>query len=311
MYLLDERRSPRRPGRRRAALPLLAAVLVLGAGAAPAALAQAPEPARQTLTVASDRTILPVSQAQPSDTGRPDEGDPSMWRGVLAFLGWILLALVVAGFLVWTVLGRRGGGARSGPAEPRDPPPGTAVAEAAALPARDGPPARDLTVLTFDRADGAERAFGDVRGRAGDAPWIRDVAFVECRHHGRIAVRGTFAGHYLDEEDVGRAARDGTVAGTVAETVVALAFGPPEVAARLAAGDAHADGGTRLEAIRAALPERSSGIVSLAPPPHADAMIAAFADRPARVTRHRLSAVDAAALEATAAAAPPAAPPAA
>ena len=133
-------------------------------------------------------------------------------------------------------------------------------------PAAIPPPAtRDLVVLAFARADGAERAFGDVCGPSpGGAPWARDLAFVECHHRGRIVVRGTFAGHWVDVEDVAASAREGTAEGAVAETVVGVAFGPPAFAGHLAAGGSAGERAALLDTVRAALPEQSSGIVALA-----------------------------------------------
>jgi hypothetical protein len=150
-------------------------------------------------------------------------------------------------------------------ADTPEPGSGAATAPAGAAPAAPAPPAgdgdgdraaaaRELTVLTFAGEHTAEHAFGDVHGRAPDAPWARDVAFVECHHHGRIVERAAL-----------------------------------------------------LDTVRAALPERTSGIVALATPPEADAMIAAFDDRATRVSRHRLTSDEAAAVEAAIVPAPPAA----
>jgi hypothetical protein len=47
-------------------------------------------------------------QEQPRDSGHADPGESaSAWHDVVAFLGWILLACVVFGLLLWMVLGRR------------------------------------------------------------------------------------------------------------------------------------------------------------------------------------------------------------
>ena len=169
--------------------------------------------------------------------GRGGRGESaSAWHDVLAFLGWILLAVVVFGLLLWMVLGRRREGAsarcsaRRGPGAKASPPAPPVV------PRRQGQDARELAVLTFDHIEGAERAYADARGRANDAPWLREVVFVECHRHGRIVVRGTFAGHYLDVDDVADAIGHDTAVGAVAGAVVGLAFGPPGFAAGLVAG---------------------------------------------------------------------------
>src|SRR5690242_6258971 len=121
--------------------------------------------------------------SQAPGTGHKDAGESaSAWHGVLAFLGWILLALVVCGLLVWLAIGRRRADAprdrpdRSEPG-PASPPPSPADGRGEAGP-------QELTVLTFDHVEGAERAYADARGRANGAPWLREVAFVESHRHG-------------------------------------------------------------------------------------------------------------------------------
>ena len=269
------------------------------------------------VVVALATVAAPAVAQSPSGTGSKNAGESAnIWDGFLGFLGWVLLALGVAGFLVWMMLGRRRDDAAAGPAAAASPapPPASGPPEAAHTPAAasagdPAPATRDLVVLAFPRADGAEQAFGAVCGPApGGAPWARDVAFVEGHHRGRIVVRGTFAGHWVDVENVAASAREGTAEGAVAETVVGVAFGPPAFAGHLAAGGSPAERAALLDTVRAALPEQSSGIVALVAPPDADAMIAAFDDRATRVSRHRLAPEEAAALEAAVAAAPPAAP---
>jgi hypothetical protein len=212
-------------------------------------------------------------QAAPSDSGGAERGESaSAWHDVLAFLGWILLAVVVFGALLWMVLGRRRDttdrDASEAAVRAQAPPPPPVV------PRRRGQDARELAVLTFDHIEGAERAYADARGRANDAPWLREVVFVECHRHGRIVVRGTFAGHYLDVDDVADANGHDTAVGAVAGAVVGLAFGPPGFAAGLVAGGiaggvhesaAHTpqQSGALFDEIRRDIPTGSSGIVAL------------------------------------------------
>jgi uncharacterized membrane protein len=257
-------------------------------------------------------------QAAPSDSGGADPGESaSAWHDVLAFLGWILLAVVVFGALLWMVLGRRRERARpdasaAAPAQASPPPP---------VPARRREQdARELAVLTFDHIEGAERAYADARGRANDAPWLREVVFVECHRHGRIVVRGTFAGHYLDVDDVADAIGHDTAVGAVAGAVVGLAFGPPGFAAGLVAGGiaggvhesaAHTpqESGALFDEIRRDIPEGSSGIVALVSAEDSAALVEALHERAVRLTHHRLSDADAAALRTAVAQAPRAATP--
>ena len=259
-------------------------------------------------------------QAAPSDSGGADRGESaSAWHDVLSFLGWILLAVVVFGLLLWMVLGRRREGARPDASQPpaaveasRPPPP--------VVPRRQGQDARELAVLTFDHIEGAERAYADARGRADDAPWLREVVFVECHRHGRIVVRGTFAGHYLDVDDVADAIGRDTAEGAVAGAVVGLAFGPPGLAAGLVAGGiaggvhesavhTPAESGALFDEIRPDIPEGSSGIVALVSADDSAALIEALHERAVRLTHHRLSDAEAAALQAAVVQAPPATTP--
>jgi uncharacterized membrane protein len=239
-------------------------------------------------------------QEQPSDSGQADPGESaSAWHDVLAFLGWILLAVVVFGLLL------------SSPAAAAPPP--------RRVEARSEADARELTVLTFDHTEGAERAYADARGRANDAPWLREVVFVECHRHGRIVVRGTFAGHYLDVDDVADAIGHDTAVGAVAGAVVGLAFGPPGFAAGLVAGGVAGglhesskvpeERGALFDEIRRDIPEGSSGLVALVSAEDSAALVEALHERAVRLTHHRLSAAEGAALQAAVAQAPRAATP--
>ena len=259
-------------------------------------------------------------QAAPSDSGGADRGESaSAWHDVLSFLGWILLAVVVFGLLLWMVLGRRREGAQPQAAAPGEAAPAQ-TSPPPVVPRRHGQDARELAVLTFDHIEGAERAYADARGRASDAPWLREVVFVECHRHGRIVVRGTFAGHYLDVDDVADAIGQDTVVGAAAGALVGLAFGPPGFAVGLVAGGvaggvhetaAHTpeESGALFDEIRHDIPEGSSGIVALVSADDSAALIEALHERAIRLTHHRLSDAEAAALRAAVAQAPPAAAP--
>jgi uncharacterized membrane protein len=258
-------------------------------------------------------------QAAPSDSGGADRGESaSAWHDVLAFLGWILLAVVVFGLLLWMVLGRRRQDAPLDAAPPADG--AKASRTAPVVPRRQDAGGRELTVVTFDHIEGAERAYADARGRANEAPWLREVVFVECHRHGRIVVRGTFAGHYLDVDDVADAIGHDTAVGAVAGAVVGLAFGPPGFAAGLVAGGiaggvhesaAHTpeESGALFDEIRRDVPEGSSGIVALVSADDSAALTEALHEHAVRLTHHRLSDAEATALQAAVAQAPPAATP--
>ena len=61
----------------------------------------------------------------------------------------------------------------------------------------------DVGVAMFSGVPGAERAFADARERDPGADWLGDVAFLEVHRHGRIVVRGSVVGHYVDMDGEG------------------------------------------------------------------------------------------------------------
>jgi uncharacterized membrane protein len=178
----------------------------------------------------------------------------------------------------------------------------------------------DLAVLSFAHAEGAERAYSDVLESDTEAPWLREIAFVEHHKHDRIVVRGTFAGRYVDIEDESDPLGKKTAEGALTGAVVGCLFGPPGFAAGIVGGGlvgAHAQAapvpelhGAFFDEIRADVAEGSSALILLAAPDHVDAMVAALQTHRGTLVRHHLTAETAQALEAAVAGSPPAAPPA-
>ncbi|MEA2391618.1 MAG: hypothetical protein QOK31_1727 [Solirubrobacteraceae bacterium] len=180
--------------------------------------------------------------------------------------------------------------------------------------------ALDLAVLVFDTLYGAERAFADARERAGDEPWVDEVSFVEHHKHGRIVFRGTFAGRYVDVDDLGDAVGPDAVKGALTGALVGAVFGPPGFASLMVAGAAiggyeESKGrapeqqGPLFDEIRRDVPERSSAIVLLAGPEHVDAMVGEFEGLGGRLIRRTLPDDTVRALVDTVSWAPPAAEP--
>jgi len=166
----------------------------------------------------------------------------------------------------------------------------------------------DLTLMIFDHVGGAERAYADVLGASAASPWVHEIAFVEHHRHDRIVVRGTFAGRYVDLDDeadvvIGKRTAEGALTGAVA----GLLFGPTGFAVGLVGGAAAGSAGdprpahhlhdALIDEVRAEVPEKSSAVLLLASPEHADAMVAAFEGHRGRLIRHRLSPEGAHALE--------------
>jgi uncharacterized membrane protein len=179
----------------------------------------------------------------------------------------------------------------------------------------------DLAVVTFAHIEGAEHAYADVLDAAGQAPWTREIAFVEHHGHDRIVVRGTFAGHYVDIDDEGDVIGRKTAEGALTGALVGVVFaGPVGLAAGMVSGGAIggvAEANTAIpelrgaffDEVRADVPEGSSAVILLAAPEHVDAMVAAFAEKDGRLMRHHLTTEQAGALEAAVADSPEASPP--
>jgi hypothetical protein len=177
----------------------------------------------------------------------------------------------------------------------------------------------DIAILTFPHTEGAERAYGEVAPRAAGSAWPREVVLVECHHRGRIVMRGTFAGRYVNVDDLGDAIGKDTAEGAVAGAVLGLALGPPGLAAGLVtggtiggviqAGDVARPVGELFDEVRASVPEGHSAILAYAPAADIDEMIAAFGARAERVKRHTPAPAEAQALLDAVRDAPPAAGP--
>jgi uncharacterized membrane protein len=177
----------------------------------------------------------------------------------------------------------------------------------------------DLALITFKGEPAAASAFGTLRDRVGrTAAWTSEVAIVEHYRSGRMSVRGTFDGHYVDVEETDHVSVPGAGEGALTGAVVGVIFGPPGFAAGMVLGGligAEAGKPTELEAepellineLRDAVPRDHSAIALLAEPAHVDDLLSALGDSSnASVVRRPLSAEQASALIASIAADPPA-----
>jgi hypothetical protein len=91
-------------------------------------------------------------------------------------------------------------------------------------------------VAKFSGIDGAERAFADAHDRDPAADWMADAAFVGVARDGRIVVRGSVAGHYVDLDGEGDVIGPDTGKGAVAGAVIGFPLGPSAFAVGLVGG---------------------------------------------------------------------------
>ena len=184
----------------------------------------------------------------------------------------------------------------------------------------------DVALIRFDGEGTAVRRYAAARDRSSEPgrrghqdPWTRDVGFVERHHNGRLLLRGTFAGHYLDVDEGDRFSEQGAGEGAATGGLVGVLLGPPGIAVGLLLGmvvGAHRVGPQEVEdepealaeRLREAVPRESSAIVMMAPAAEVDEMLAALGDGANDVIRRTLADSEAAALEASLGSAPPSSP---
>lgn len=174
----------------------------------------------------------------------------------------------------------------------------------------------DFAVAQFDGEGTAVERYSAAKDRAGeDAPWMREVGFVEHRHNGRLALRGTFAGHYLDVDESDHVSERGAGEGAAAGGLVGVLAGPPGIAVGLLVGlivgaergpssDTEPEPGPLAEQLRKAVPRSSSAVVLIGDAPDVDAMLAALGESARRITRQTLTKDQVAELESSLSAAP-------
>ena len=177
----------------------------------------------------------------------------------------------------------------------------------------------DAGVATFAGIHGAEHAFTTARDRNPEADWLRQSAFVEVHRDGRVVIRGTVLGRYVDVADVGDVIGDATALAAIAGALPAFAFGPPAVATGLIGGATiggvveaiHAPrlDGPGLDAVREQVPQGSSAVVVISETDDIRAMADALASAASTFTQYRLSEAAEAELRSALADTPAAQPP--
>jgi uncharacterized membrane protein len=163
-------------------------------------------------------------------------------------------------------------------------------------------PANDplnVGVARFPGIAGAEQGFADARDRDPGAGWLGDAAFVEVHRDGRIVIRGSVAGHYVDLDGEGDVIGRDTGIGAVVGGALGFLLGPSAFAVGVVGG-ATAGGaaeakhvpvpaGAAVDAIRQQVPEGSSAIVVVADSGRVQAMFEALAGTAESVDQYLLT----------------------
>jgi uncharacterized membrane protein len=179
----------------------------------------------------------------------------------------------------------------------------------------------DFAVLSFDGLNAAVEAFAAARDRAGGAArWTSEVGFVEHHESGKLVLRGTFAGHYVDVDEAlhvsGRGTDEGVAVGGVIGTLLG---GPLGLAVGTVTGgwigsqvgeasETDAEPQPLAERLRAAVPRSGSAIVLIANANDVEELIAAIGETSAQAIRKALTPEEAAAVQASLSASPAASP---
>lgn len=181
----------------------------------------------------------------------------------------------------------------------------------------------DLAVARFDGEGTAVQRYAAAKERAersgGEASWTQKVGFVERHHNGRLLLRGTFAGHYLDVDESDRVSQKGAGEGAVAGGLIGVLLGPAGIAVGITLGgvigsktgdepETEAEPGALAERLRESLPPSASAIVLVAEQPEVDEMLGALDVDAQDVIRRTLTAEQQTELEQALRMAPPASP---
>jgi len=178
----------------------------------------------------------------------------------------------------------------------------------------------DFALVVFDGESTAAKRFAQAREQsAPGARWAREIGLVEHHHNGRLLLRGTFAGHYLDVDESDHVSQTGAGGGAVAGGLIGALAGPPGIAVGIVVGgiagaelgtptDGEAEPLLLVERLREAVPRSSSAIVLIAAAAEVDEMLAALSEEGGRSSRERLTDEQASALQTALASAPAVSP---
>jgi len=175
----------------------------------------------------------------------------------------------------------------------------------------------DFALLSFHGVNTAAEAFAAARGRSSSAAaWTTEVGFVEHHENGKLVLRGTFAGHYVDVDEALHTSERGTEEGVAVGAVIgALVAGPLGLAVGSVTGgtlgsqfgkpsETDVEPEPLAERLRAAVPRSGSAIVLIAAASDVDEMVAAVGQTGGQRIRKTLSPEETAALQASLRASP-------
>jgi len=169
----------------------------------------------------------------------------------------------------------------------------------------------DFALLSFAGVNRAYEAFAAARSRSGPSAWTSEVGFVEHHANGHLVLRGTFAGHYIDDDEALHVSERGAGEGGAAGAVVgALVAGPLGFALGTVLGatigsqvgkpnERDVEPEILVERLRDAVPPSGSAIVLIADTKDVDEMSAAIGDTEGRLSRAALTPEAEAAIQAS------------
>ena len=168
----------------------------------------------------------------------------------------------------------------------------------------------ELAAVAFRGQEAAVRHYAAAKERTGDDAWTRNLGLVERHRNGRLLVRGVFAGHYVYVDENDHVSQTGAAEGGVAGGLAGALLGPPGLAIGLTLGgvigalgghptDTELEPDALIARLREIVPPSSSAIVTIAPQPDVEMLLAAVTDDSASVVRRSLTAHEQAALEAS------------
>jgi uncharacterized membrane protein len=177
--------------------------------------------------------------------------------------------------------------------------------------------ALELALVSFHGQGGAASAYGAMKDRArSEQPWMLELGFVEHHHNDHLALRGTFAGHYVDVDEGDHISESGAGTGAIVGALLGSILGPAGIASGFALGgtigsrvgepsEHEEEPQALVDRLRAAVPPSTSAIVMIAEPGDVEQLLAALGEDAGGAVRQQLTSDQIDALETSLGSAPP------